>query len=129
MNSIANGSANAFLTLRVGLVAKSYCAPVTKPEREAVRRSATLAALSMLSSITRDMGLSIAKGVWSGATGAVGKAASTVVDGAKRAGFATGAVVTGAVSSAAEVVTVATRAVGSVGVAVVDYGNALAWWM
>lgn len=117
VNSIANGSANAFLTLRVGLIAKSYCAPVSKPEREAVRRSATLAALSMLSSITRDKGLSIARGVWSGATGAVGKAASTVVEGAKRAGSATGAAVTGAVSSAADAVTGATRAVGNAGVA------------
>ena len=120
VNSIANGSANAFLTLRVGLIAKSYCAPIAKPEREAVRRSATLAALSMLSSITRDKGLSIAKGVWSGATSAAGKAASSVVEGAKRAGSATGALVSGAASSAAEAVTGATRAVGNAGAAAGD---------
>ncbi len=116
VNSIANGSANAFLTLRVGLIAKSYCAPIVKPEREAVRRSATLAALSMLSSITRDKGLSLARGVWAGAASAAGKAASSVVEGARRAGAATGAVVTVAVSSAADAVTGATRAVGSAGV-------------
>lgn len=120
VNSIASGSANAFLTLRVGLIAKSYCAPIAKPEREAVRRNATLAALSMLTAITRDKGLSIAKGVWSGATSAAGKAASSVVEGAKRAGSATGAMVTDAASSAAEIVTGATRAVGSATLAAGD---------
>ena len=95
-NSLANGSANAFLTLRVGLIAKSYCAPLARPERAAVRRSATLAALAMLGAITQEKGSRIVKSVWAGAGSAVGKAAGSVVDGAKRATSATGAMVTGA---------------------------------
>jgi len=95
-NSIANGSANAFLTLRVGLIAKSYCAPLARPERAAVRRSATLAALALLGAITQEKGGQIVKSVWAGAGSAVGKAAGSVVGGAKRATAATGAMVTGA---------------------------------
>ena len=95
-NSLANGSANAFLTLRVGLIAKSYCAPQARPDRRAVRRGATVAALTMLGALTQEKGGQIVKSVWAGAGSAVGKAAGSVVDGAKRATSATGAMVTGA---------------------------------
>lgn len=129
VNSIANGSANAFLTLRVGLIAKGYCVPVAKPERAALRKSATRAALSMLSSITQEKGSQIIRSVWSGATNAVGHAAGSVVDGAKRATSATGARVVGAVSSMAEAASEASKAVGTVtGVAgdkVVETGRSI----
>lgn len=114
VNSIANGSANAFLTLRVGLIAKSYCAPIAKPDRAAVRKSATLAALSLLSSITKEKGSQVVRGVWSGASSAVGRASGSVVDGAKRATSSTGALVIGAVSSMAEAAADASKAVGNV---------------
>jgi len=107
VNSIANGSANAFLTLRVGLIAKSYCAPVTRLDRQAVRKSATLAALSMLTAITQDKGAQVAKGVWSGITGTMGKAAGSAVDGAKKAATATGAFSRDAARSVAGVVQIA----------------------
>lgn len=89
VNSIATGSANAFLTLRVGLIARRYCAPLARPERSAVRSSATRAALALLSAITQEQGSQVAKSVWSGASHAVGKAAGSVVSGAKRATSAT----------------------------------------
>lgn len=113
VNSLANGSANAFLTLRVGLIAKSYCAPLARPERAAVRKSATVAALSMLGAITQEKGGQIVKSVWAGAGSAVGKAAGAVVGGAKRATSATGAAVTGAVSSVAGAAAGASKAVGN----------------
>lgn len=80
VNSLANGSANAFLTLRVGLIAKAYCAPLVEPDPRAVRKSATIAALALLSDITKENGSLVAKAVWSGVTGVVGKAAALTAD-------------------------------------------------
>lgn len=113
VNSIANGSANAFLTLRVGLIAKGYCAPLERPDRVAVRRSATLAALSMLSDITHEKGLAIAKAIWSGTTAFVGKAAGSAVEGTKRAVTATGALFTGTATATADAIEGARRTVGN----------------
>lgn len=97
VNSLANGSANAFLTLRVGLIAKAYCAPLVEPDQKAVRRSATLAALALLTDITKERGSSVAKGVWSGVSGVVGRATESAVSTTKKAAARTaGAVVTAA---------------------------------
>ncbi|MCY7307421.1 MAG: YcjF family protein [Rhodoferax sp.] len=41
-NSLADGAANAFLTLRVGLIAKAYCAPMIEPQIGLIRRSASI---------------------------------------------------------------------------------------
>lgn len=64
VNSIASGSANAFLTLRVGLIAQAYCVPSVEPSPADVRQSATRQALTMLGAITREQGQKVAKGVW-----------------------------------------------------------------
>ncbi len=48
INSVIEGSANAFLTLRVGAMARRYSAAVTKVDRRVLRRSATLEACSLL---------------------------------------------------------------------------------
>lgn len=66
VNSIASGSANAFLTLRVGLIAQAYCMPSVEPAQEHVRQSATRQALVMLGTITKEQGQKVAKGVWNG---------------------------------------------------------------
>lgn len=95
VNSLANGSANAFLTLRVGLIAKAYCTPIEAPQAQAVRQSATLAALGMLSTIAKEQGTRVSQAVWNSVTGAMGQAADSVVDTARQAGSAT----TGAVKS------------------------------
>mgnify|MGYP001488412168 CR=1 FL=1 len=89
VNSMANGCANAFLTLRVGLIAKAYCAPLADPQAPAVRQSATVAALGMLSAIVGEHGTRLSQAVWTGATGAVGRAAGSVAGGARRAAAAT----------------------------------------
>ncbi len=41
VNSLMSGSANAFLTLRVGMITKAYCGSLVARPRSSVRRSAT----------------------------------------------------------------------------------------
>ena len=51
MHSVLVGTANAFLTLRVGIICQSYCRSITAVDSRSVRRSSTVAAASMLGSI------------------------------------------------------------------------------
>lgn len=95
VNSLANGSANAFLTLRVGLIAKAYCTPLVAPQAQSVRQSATLAALGMLSTIAKEQGSRVSQAVWNSVKGGMGQAADSVVNTAKQASSAT----TGAVKT------------------------------
>ena len=64
VNSIANGSANAFLTLRVGIVSKQYCETLTSPDSQMIRKSATGEAFKLVGQITKDNGASLAKACW-----------------------------------------------------------------
>jgi hypothetical protein len=50
-NSILEGTANAYLTLRVGVVARHYCASLTAIERRMARRSASVEAAALLGAI------------------------------------------------------------------------------
>jgi hypothetical protein len=52
-SSILSGSANAFLTLRVGMIAKEYCRCTVRQEQRGVRRAATLQAAKLLGTIVR----------------------------------------------------------------------------
>jgi hypothetical protein len=54
VNSVLTGSANAFLTLRIGMLAKLYTAPLVRPERRKTRRSATAMASRLLGSVVAD---------------------------------------------------------------------------
>ncbi|OEF95837.1 DUF697 domain-containing protein [Desulfuribacillus alkaliarsenatis] len=71
INSVLQGSANAYLTLRVGVLTKKYCASVTKVEQQGLRHFAAVEAVGML------------KGVVNESTAVVSKA---VIRAAKRAG-------------------------------------------
>ena len=53
-NSIFSGSANAYMTLRVGVVAKLYCGSLALPDRSVVRRSAIIQATQMIPAVVRD---------------------------------------------------------------------------
>jgi hypothetical protein len=64
VNSIANGTANAFLTLRVGIVARRYLEATAAPSRQETRRSATVSALALVGVIARENGALIAKNAW-----------------------------------------------------------------
>jgi hypothetical protein len=74
VNSFANGAANAFLTLRVGLIARDYCAALTYPDKARIRRSATSAALSMSAQIAREQGTRVAQAAWGAVTDAASSA-------------------------------------------------------
>ena len=52
--AVLSGSANAFLTLRVGMITKEYCRCTTRVEKSGLRRVATLQAAKLLSSIVTD---------------------------------------------------------------------------
>jgi hypothetical protein len=53
-NSVINGSANAFLTLRVGVITKQYCASLIRPERNTLRRAAMVQATALLAKVLSD---------------------------------------------------------------------------
>jgi len=53
-SSVLSGSANAFLTLRVGMITKEYCRCTARVERQGLRRAATLQAAKLLGSIVRE---------------------------------------------------------------------------
>lgn len=61
VNSIIEGSANAFLTLRVGAIAKGYCSSMEPVNRKKLRYSATLEACSMLGNIIHENSFAITK--------------------------------------------------------------------
>jgi uncharacterized membrane protein YcjF (UPF0283 family) len=50
-NSILQGSANALLTLRVGVITRRYCGALVLEDRRALRKSATAEAVALLGSI------------------------------------------------------------------------------
>lgn len=53
-SSVLSGSANAFLTLRVGMITKEYCRCTAQVEKRGLRRAATLRAAKLLGSIVSD---------------------------------------------------------------------------
>jgi len=62
-DSLLEGTANAFLTLRIGSVAKQYCGALTKLEKKSVRRSASVAAAALLGGIVRDSAGVVSKAI------------------------------------------------------------------
>jgi hypothetical protein len=61
---VSNGAANAFLTLRVGEVARRYCELTSKCSPELIRKSATAAAVQHLGRIVRENGALVVKKIW-----------------------------------------------------------------
>ncbi len=61
---VSNGAANAFLTLRVGEVARRYCELTSRCPPELIRKSATAAAVQHLSRIVRENGALVVKKIW-----------------------------------------------------------------
>lgn len=53
-NSLLSGSANAYLTLRVGVITKRYCGSLITPPRSVVARSAVLEAAKMIPSVAKE---------------------------------------------------------------------------
>jgi hypothetical protein len=61
---ISNGAANAFLTLRVGEVARRYCELTSEASPEGIRKSATADAVKHLGRIVRENGALVAGKIW-----------------------------------------------------------------
>jgi hypothetical protein len=64
VNSVVTGTGNAYLTLRVGIIARQYCAHRKDSDRKGIRRSAAVQALPLLGSIVRDGAASVASAIW-----------------------------------------------------------------
>jgi Domain of unknown function (DUF697) len=64
VNSLMSGSANAFLTLRVGMIAKAYCGSLVALPRTRLRRSATAEAARLLSGIVKESGSRVRDALW-----------------------------------------------------------------
>jgi hypothetical protein len=61
---VSNGAANAFLTLRVGEVARRYCELTSRTSAELIRKSATAAAVQHLGRIVRENGALVVRKIW-----------------------------------------------------------------
>ena len=61
---ISNGAANAFLTLRVGEVARHYCELTSPSSPELIRKSATASAVQHLGRIVRENGALVVRKIW-----------------------------------------------------------------
>jgi hypothetical protein len=64
VNSLLSGSANAFLTLRIGMIAKEYCGSLVAEPRTRVRRAATSEAARLLSGIVKESGARVREAIW-----------------------------------------------------------------
>jgi len=64
VGSLLSGSANAFLTLRVGMITKDYCCSLVSEPRVRVRRAATAEAARLLSGIVKVSGARVRDAIW-----------------------------------------------------------------
>jgi uncharacterized membrane protein YcjF (UPF0283 family) len=63
LQCVLDGSANAYLTLRVGIICQSYCRSITAVDRRKARGNVSLAAASMLGSIVSGSAASVIRAV------------------------------------------------------------------
>lgn len=107
VQAVLTGSANAYMTLRVGVIARRYCSSVTMPERDKLRDAAFVEAAKMFPGIVAQGTKKVFE--------IIGAAA---VQGTKTALGALGAGMKGAAVSAGQAVRSAGTAVRSAGTAV-----------
>ena len=62
-NAVIQGSANAFLTLRVGVIARKYCSSLVKQDRSVLRRAATVQAAALLAVVLGESTYNVTKAV------------------------------------------------------------------
>ncbi len=86
VNSVLTGTANAFLTLRVGIIAKRYCGSLVLAEKRTLRRTASTEAAKLLGSIVRQGTAKLSKALWKASKGKVGGLFSGMKEAAKEAG-------------------------------------------
>jgi hypothetical protein len=87
VNSVLEGSANAFLTLRVGAMARKYSAATVKVDKRIIRRSATLEACGLLRVIVQQNSVSVVKAFASASKKAtLDRTVDKIIEGANRTG-------------------------------------------
>ena len=64
--AMLSGSANAFLTLRVGMITKEYCRCTARVEKSGLRRAATVQAAKLLGTIVKEGSIKLSKAAVSG---------------------------------------------------------------
>lgn len=86
VNSVTTGSANAFLTLRVGLITKQYCRAVVLPDQRTIRCTALLQATGMLGGIVMTGTTRVAAAIGSATKNSIGGAFESLGDQVRSAG-------------------------------------------
>jgi hypothetical protein len=85
VNSVLTGTANAYLTLRVGIIARRYCGSLVIAEKRTLRRAASAEAAKLLGSIVRQGTTKLSKALWKVSKGKVGGLFSGMKEYAKEA--------------------------------------------
>ncbi|MBP1741777.1 MAG: hypothetical protein H6Q48_4070 [Deltaproteobacteria bacterium] len=75
-NSVLTGTANAFLTLRVGIIARRYCGSLIVAERRILRRAASAEAAVLLGSIVKEGATKLSRAAWEVSKGKAGASLS-----------------------------------------------------
>jgi len=78
-NSLISGSANAFLTLRVGIITRKYSGSMIMKERSIIRKSASLEAAKYLSIIVMSSAGNISRSIVNAAVKSPGKISRNVI--------------------------------------------------
>jgi hypothetical protein len=86
MQSVLDGTANAYLTLRVGIICQSYCRSITALDRRKAHRNASIAAASMLGSIVSGSAASVTRAIVAAARKAGQSGVESAVAGIRGAG-------------------------------------------
>jgi len=86
VNSVLTGAANAFLTLRIGIIARRYCGSLVIAEKRHLRRTASAEAATLLSSIVRQGTGKLSKALLKASKDKVGGIFSGIKEYAKEAG-------------------------------------------
>ena len=86
INSVTTGTANSFLTLRIGMITKLYCSALVLEEKRTLRRSATAESARLLGSIVTQGASRLSAAVWTASKSKVGGAVSGVKDYIKETG-------------------------------------------
>ncbi len=86
VNSVLTGAANAFLTLRVGIIARRYCGSLAISEKRTLRRAASAEAAKLLGSIVKQGTTKLSKALWKASKEKVGNVWSSMKEYAKETG-------------------------------------------
>jgi hypothetical protein len=87
VNSVLTGTANAFLTLRVGIIARRYCGSLVVAEKRTLRRAASAEAAKLLGSIVKEGTSKLSKALWKASKSKAGGLFSGIKEHAKEAGI------------------------------------------